>query len=170
MFDLVIWYFAFVAHRMMHRAQCNQVAAVKPQLFTRIDGHRVVNLQSLVIVFTVGSIQFSDAHLTQIAVSFLDLLPFSVPDRAVSKPHGIINLFALNRLAATSMLFTMGSAAIFAAVQNFLPHRLRHVNVQSFLMSSASSTPPATVKISVNMLSPLSHKKSHPLDVIKNIF
>ncbi len=97
----------------MHGAQCNQVAVIKPQLFTRIDGHRVVNLQSLVIVLTVGSIQFSDAHLTQITVSLLDLLPFSVPDRAVSKPHGIVNLFALNRPAFTNMPFIMDSATIF---------------------------------------------------------
>lgn len=97
----------------MHGAQCNQVAAVKSQLFTRIDGHRVVNLQSLVIVFTAGSIQFSDAHLAQIAIALPDLLPFSVPDRAVSKPHGIVNLFALNRLAVTSILFVMDSATIF---------------------------------------------------------
>ncbi len=32
---------------------------------------------------------------------------------------------------------------------------------ESFLMISASSTPPATIKISVNMISHLLHKKSH---------
>ncbi len=146
----------------MHGAQCNQVAIIKPQLFAFVNRYCMVNLQALVVVLTPGSIQFPDAHLTQIVVSPPDLLPFSMPSCAISKLHRVINPFALNGLATANVLFIMDSAAILAAVQNFLPHRLRHVNVQSFLMSSASSTPPATVKISVNMLSPLLHKKSHP--------
>ena len=62
--DLIIRYLASIAHRMMHRAQRNQIAVVQAQRFIRVNRHDVMNLQAFAIVFAPSAIQLSNAYLT----------------------------------------------------------------------------------------------------------
>ena len=64
LFDFIARNISSIAHRMVHRTQRNQIAAVQAQRFIRVNRHDVMNLQAFAIVFAPRTIELSNAYLT----------------------------------------------------------------------------------------------------------
>ena len=93
--------FASVAHRMVHRTKCDEIAVFEPEFFTCINWHSMVNLQASIVIPSPGVVQISYTYLAQVIIALLDLSAFFLPCRRTPKSRGLIYF-----LVTSARLFT----------------------------------------------------------------